>query len=87
MSGDPTQRDARHAGAAHLFAKTPEGWKFSTYLKPSNTGADDNFGGTIAIGDGTVVVGALGEDSSGKGVSPAGDDNASESSGTIYVFR
>lgn len=87
LGGDPTQQDARRSGAAYLFAKTPEGWKFSTYLKASNTGADDNFGGTIALSNGTVAVGALTEDGSGKGINPTADDNASESAGSVYVFH
>ena len=55
------------------------------YLKASNTGADDRFGGAVGINGDTVVVGAIGESSSTTGVNSTPDDAASFA-GAAYVF-
>src|SRR5580700_6852067 len=50
------------------------GWqpKSIAYIKASNTGKDDQFGGAVAMsGDGnTLAVGAVNEDGAGKGANP-----------------
>ena len=38
------------------------------YLKASNTGADDNFGASVAVSGNTLVVGAISEDSGATGM-------------------
>jgi hypothetical protein len=87
LSGDPTQRKAPSAGAAYLFARTPEGWKLSTYLKSSNHTAGDLFGAAIGISGDLIAVGAFGEASSGKGIEPGTGDEANPTSGAVYIFR
>ena len=57
----------------------------NAYLKASNTGADDNFGGSVAVSGDTVVVGASGEDSSSTGVNSTPNELA-DASGAAYVF-
>ena len=49
---------ARDAGRAYLFTKTSGGWKQAAELKASNTVAGDYFGGSVAISETTIVVGA-----------------------------
>ncbi|TXY11507.1 hypothetical protein [Vibrio mimicus] len=62
------------------------------YFKPSNTGADDNFGVSLALsGDNkTLVVGAYYEDNGVKGVISDGseitDVSTAVDSGAVYVF-
>ncbi|TXZ09454.1 hypothetical protein FXE63_00445 [Vibrio mimicus] len=62
------------------------------YFKPSNTGADDNFGVSLALsGDNkTLVVGAYYEDNGAKGVISDGseitDVSTAVDSGAVYVF-
>lgn len=60
----------------------------SAYLKASNTGAGDGFGGRVALSaDGsTLAVGAIYEDSSASGVGGDQTNNAAVDSGAVYVF-
>ncbi len=56
------------------------------YLKASNTGADDNFGNSVAVAGDTVVVGAPLEDSNATGVDGDGTNNGASDAGAAYVF-
>lgn len=57
------------------------------YLKASNSEKNDFFGFSVAVSNGTVVVGAPGEDSAGTGVNPdAQANNALVAPGAVYVF-
>ena len=76
---------AADAGAAYIFARTGSSWNAQAYLKPSNPGPGDAFGGAVAASWRTLVVGAAGEDGSGTGLDPAPDEGA-PSSGAAYVF-
>lgn len=71
-------------GVAFVFLRTAGTWTLVQALRPSNPGADDAFGTSVAISsDGAVIaVGAPKEDSDG----PA-DNDASTDSGAVYVFR
>jgi hypothetical protein len=59
-----------------------------TYLKPSNTGADDYFGIAMALSaDGTTLaVAAIHEDSAATGINGDQTSNAATNSGAVYVF-
>jgi hypothetical protein len=59
-----------------------------TYVKASNTGANDQFGTVLALSaDGsTLVVGAPFEDSAATGVDGDQASNAAGDSGAVYVF-
>jgi hypothetical protein len=57
------------------------------YGKASNTGADDNFGRSVALSGDTLAVGAYLEDSAAQGVGGNQDDNSAWASGAVYVFR
>ncbi len=56
------------------------------YLKASNTGAKDRFGGAVAVDGDTMVIGASGEDSGASGVNGDDNDNGLNDSGAAYVF-
>ncbi|MDX2089290.1 MAG: cadherin-like beta sandwich domain-containing protein [Kofleriaceae bacterium] len=56
------------------------------YVKASNTGAGDRFGGAIAISGDTMVVGASGESSAATGVGGDETNNSAAASGAVYVF-
>jgi hypothetical protein len=78
-------------------------WNQQTYLKASNTDSGDLFGGSIArladtynaIGEcvalsadaTTLVVGAIGEDSTAIGIDGDQSDNSAEDSGAVYTFE
>ncbi|MBK8434277.1 MAG: FG-GAP repeat protein, partial [Chloroflexi bacterium] len=75
------------AGAAYVFTSTAGVWSQQAYLKASNTGADDNFGWTVAVEGDTLVVGAWGEDSNATGVNHVNQgDNSVSDAGAAYVF-
>lgn len=72
-----------------MYARSGASWSFQTYLKASNTEADDLFGTGLAISrDGNVVaVGASGEDGGSNGVHGNQADNNVSTSGAVYLFR
>src|SRR5438128_1325422 len=74
--GDGAPADAAFTGNA------------TTYLKPSNTGTNDQFGFRVALSaDGTTLaVSAYYEDSSATGIDGNGADNTALDSGAVYVF-
>jgi hypothetical protein len=76
---------AADSGAAYVFTRSGGAWSQQAYLKASNTGANDRFGGSVAVSGDTVVVGAPDEDSSTTGVNGAPDEGAI-ASGAAYVF-
>ncbi len=86
VNGAQNDDSVTSAGAAYVFVRTGATWSQQAYLKPSNTGANDQFGSTIAISGDTVVVGAPGEDSSATGINGNQADNSVLSSGAAYVF-
>ncbi len=77
--------DAPLAGAAYVFVRSGAEWSQQAYLKAHNTGANDRFGYSVAVSDGTAVVGAPVESSSATGVDSA-DNNDASGSGAAYVF-
>ena len=80
---------ASGAGAVYLFKRdTITGvWSQQAFIKPSNTGATDLFGGSVSLSsDGnTLAVGATGEDSDSSGVNASNND-LSPNTGAVYVF-
>lgn len=86
INGDQTDNSAIDSGAAYVFGRTGTNWTMQAYLKPSNTGAGDQFGISAAISGETIVVGAHFEDSSAFGIDGNGADNSAADSGAAYVF-
>ena len=70
------------SGAAYVFTRSGATWSEQAYLKASNAGTGDEFGGSVAVDGDVVLIGARDEDSDGTG--PA-DDSASDA-GAAYVF-
>src|SRR5690606_16147271 len=77
VNGDQDDNSARDAGAAYVFVRNERGeWNQQAYLKASNAGENDVFGGSVAIYGDTVVVGAASEDGSATGVNGDQHDNS-----------
>ncbi len=81
---------------AALFAGNVNAQSTATYIKASNPGVDDQFGGggvllgvSLALsGDGsTLAAGARLEDSAATGVGGDQQDNSARNAGAAYVFR
>ncbi|MDX6580960.1 MAG: hypothetical protein QOI10_144 [Solirubrobacterales bacterium] len=84
--GDQTSNGATDSGAAYVFARNGSTWTQQAYLKASNTGASDFFGISVGLSGDTLVIGALGEDSSATGVNGNQADNSASNAGAAYVF-
>jgi hypothetical protein len=86
---DQGNNSAQSAGAAYVFARDSNGtWAQQAYVKPSNTGALDFFGTSVALSNdgGTLAVGAPGEASALSGVGAGGPNEAAPGAGAVYVF-
>ncbi|HEX5219685.1 MAG TPA: hypothetical protein VFZ59_08970 [Verrucomicrobiae bacterium] len=62
VNGNQTNNSATDSGAAYVFMRNGTNWEQQAYLKASNTGNDDGFGGRVAISANTIIVGARGEE-------------------------
>ncbi|MBK7827081.1 hypothetical protein [Nannocystis sp.] len=94
IDGDQSDNSAANAGAAYVFVKVGGAWSQQAYIKASNTGTLDRFGGdfwsnNIALSaDGnTLVVTAYAEDSGATGVGGDQGSDAATESGAVYVFN
>ncbi len=94
VGGDQTNNASQDSGAVYVFRRSVTGaWTQEVYIKASNTGLVDSFGGAIALSaDGaTLAVGAYREDSTATGIN--GDQTSDPSlpsegnSGAVYVFQ
>ena len=86
INGNQADNSAESAGAAYVFLRSNGVWTQQAYLKASNTGAGDEFGSSVAVSDGTAVVGAPYEDSAATGVNGDQADNSAVMAGAAYVF-
>lgn len=62
------------SGAAYVFTRFGNVWTEQAKLTASDAATDGDFGSSVAIEDGTVLIGA------------PGDDDAGAYSGSVYVF-
>ena len=75
------------SGAAYIFVRDGGGnWTPQQKITPTDPGATDNFGLSVAISGDTVIVGAPDEDSATTGVNSTPDEEATNS-GAAYVFQ
>ena len=88
INGDETDNSATNSGAVYIFTRSGTVWEQQTYIKASNTEANDQFGRYLCIsGDGnTLLVSAPYEDSNSTGINGNQSDNSSIESGAVYVF-
>jgi hypothetical protein len=88
IGGSQTSEAAPDAGAVYILRRGMPTWTQEAYLKASNTGAGDRFGGSLSFGAGLVLaVGAEFEDSSAIGIGGSESSNATADSGAAYLFR
>jgi hypothetical protein len=85
--GDPDDNSAIGAGAVYVYLRTGTKWAQRAYLKASNTGMSDNFGGSIALSPDTLVIAAPTEASGSTGFGGNQADNSTPRSGALYGFR
>jgi hypothetical protein len=86
VNANQADNTAPNAGAVYVFTRTAGAWSQDAYLKPSNAGPGQNFGGTVAIAGDLVAVGARLEDSDATGINGNQANNSAPDSGAVYVF-
>ena len=86
VGGDQGNEALMDAGAAYVFVRDGATWSQHAYLKASNPGFIDEFGGSLAMWGDTLVIGAEGEDSSAIGVDGDQSLNNAGSAGAAYAF-
>ncbi|MDO8704296.1 MAG: hypothetical protein Q7J84_05045 [Sulfuricaulis sp.] len=89
IDGDQTDDSTGNAGAVYVFTRRTNIWSQQAYVKASNTGGNDYFGGTsVALSrDGNLLaVGAIGEDSAVTGIGGDQTNRSSGYSGAVYFF-
>ena len=78
--------ESSSAGAAYVFVRNGTSWNDQAFLKASNSDANDQFGGSVAISGDKTIVGAFGESSNANGVNGSQADNGAPLAGAAYVF-
>jgi hypothetical protein len=94
VNGVETNNLAFHSGAAYVFLRNGTNWMQHGYLKASNTGVGDQFGGepefadgtSVAVSADTIVIGASYESSNATGVNGIQTNNLAGNSGAAYIF-
>jgi len=86
VNGDQADNTAGNSGAAYVFIRSGTTWSQQAYLKASNTGANDQFGNSVAVSGDAVVVGASLENSNATGINGNQANNSAADSGAVYVF-
>ena len=87
-SVNPGDNSASASGAVYVFERDATGsWIEQAFLKASNAGASDLFGGMISLSGDVLVVGASGEDSKRNADGTIDfQQNLAFDSGAAYVF-
>lgn len=77
-----------NSGAVYVFSRINNSTAIErySYIKSSNSDAEDFFGASLAFGNSSLIVGAPGEDSIGSGLNRDMSSNASTDSGAVYFF-
>lgn len=75
-----------NSGAAYVYVRNGATWAPQAYLKASNTGANDAFGGALALSGNSLLIGAALESSNATGVDGDGSSNSAPASGAAYVL-
>jgi hypothetical protein len=88
IDGDQSLNSQPASGAVYVFIRNLGSWSQQAYVKASNTGSVDNFGGSVAVSDdgNRIAVGAYGESSSALGINGDQNDDTIPYSGAVYIF-
>lgn len=79
--------DKADSGAVYLYSINNAGQNFFfSYIKPSESDIGDQFGISVSISDGIILVGVPYDDSNGQGLNRNKDNNELKDSGAVYGF-
>jgi hypothetical protein len=88
VGGNQLDNSSSNAGAAYTYESAGGTWVPQAYFKPHSPAAQDGFGSSVAISQGTVVIAAASEDKAATRIdSPAPANELADASGAVYVFR
>jgi cysteine-rich repeat protein len=89
IDGNQADNSFFQAGAVYVLTRSGTMWSQRSYVKATNTGANDAFGYCVSLSsDGlSLAVGARFEDSAAAGVDGNQTSNAAADSGAVYVYR
>ncbi len=86
INGDENDNSIANAGAAYLFVRNGATWSQQAYIKASNTrDIEDRFGSAIALGNGTLAIGALLEEGGASGINNTSNTTRYDS-GAVYLY-
>ncbi len=85
--GNQADNSVSASGAAYVFVRSGSTWSQQSYLKASNTGADDEFGTAVALSGNVALVGASAESSAAIGVGGVQSNDSALRSGAAYLFE
>jgi len=87
INGDQDNFFAIDSGALYVLIRNGAEWSQQAYIKASNTGGGDQFGGTVTLSGNTLVAGAIGEGSNATGINGDQGNNLALDSGAVYVWH
>ena len=89
MGGNQASNGAVESGAIYVLERDGAGaWSQRSYVKASNTGADDRFGASVALSEtgSTLAAGAYQEDSNASGIGGDQASNGISDFGAVYLY-
>lgn len=88
INGNPGNTEATGAGAMHIFKRSASQWSQSTYVKASDTEAQDRFGTHAALSDDgkTLTVGAHRKIGLASSQSSSASSAPREATGAVYIY-
>lgn len=87
INGNQADNSMPSAGAVYVFQRNGTTWVQQAYIKASDSEANDEFGGCVALSSGTLAVGAVGEASSATGIDGDQSDGSANHAGAVYIFQ
>lgn len=87
--GNQTDNGLTEAGATYVFVRSGTTWNQQAYLKASNPGMGDRFGGavTLSANGTTLAIGAYFESGGSTGVNGSQASETQGASGAVYVLN
>ncbi len=89
IGGNQANNSASTSGAVYILTRSSGLWSQQAYIKASNTGSNDEFGGTgfaLSADGSTLAVGAFQEDSNATGIGGNQADNSAGGAGAVYIY-
>jgi len=89
FNSDKTDNSASNAGVVYTYKRVDTLWSQESYIKATNTEANDYFGTSICLaGDGlSLAIGAYFEDSNATGINGDQSNNSAGGSGAVYIVE